>query len=110
MAKLKALRDRIPQLPNRLPVQSFGSWRNTGMTANDRGYTYRWQQTRKAYLRLHPVCVICEAEDRVVAATVVDHIEPHRGDQTKFWNPDNWQPLCATCHSSTKQRQDKGGG
>ena len=110
MAKLKALRDRLPQLPNRLAVQSFGSWRNSGMTANDRGYTYRWQQARAAYLRLHPLCVMCEAEGRYVSATVVDHIEPHRGNQTRFWDASNWQGLCTRHHATAKQRQEKDGG
>jgi 5-methylcytosine-specific restriction protein A len=31
-------------------------------------------------------------------ATAVDHIQPHRGDYELFWDSDNWQPLCATCH------------
>ena len=34
----------------------------------------------------------------IVAAVVVDHIEPHRGDKIKFWDRGNWQPLCKDCH------------
>ncbi|HWL55465.1 MAG TPA: HNH endonuclease [Paracoccus sp. (in: a-proteobacteria)] len=36
-------------------------------------------------------------------ATLVDHIKPHRGDKALFWNWNNWQALCAPCHSSVKQ-------
>nr|WP_307877464.1 MULTISPECIES: HNH endonuclease [unclassified Rhizobium] len=39
-------------------------------------------------------------------ASVVDHIIPHRGDQALFWHHANWQPLCAPCHNSVKQRQE----
>ncbi|MCG8990866.1 HNH endonuclease [Laribacter hongkongensis] len=51
---------------------------------------------------------MCLAEGRTVAATVVDHITPHRGDQRLFWDSSNWQPLCASCHSGAKQREERG--
>ncbi|WP_234239756.1 HNH endonuclease [Billgrantia desiderata] len=43
-------------------------------------------------------------DGRVTPADTVDHIEPHRGDGDKFFDPKNLQSLCATCHSSRKQR------
>ncbi|MDZ7809242.1 MAG: HNH endonuclease signature motif containing protein [Arhodomonas sp.] len=46
---------------------------------------------------------------QTVAATVVDHKTPHRGDWSLFWDQDNWQALCAHCHSSHKQRWEKSG-
>jgi 5-methylcytosine-specific restriction endonuclease McrA len=67
-------------------------------------YNYRWQKASKAYLALHPLCAECERRGRVTAATVVDHIEPHRGDMVKFWNTANWQSLCEPCHNGIKQR------
>ena len=79
-------------------------------TAAQRGYDHRWQKARNQYLSEHPLCVECVKLDKVVPATVVDHIVPHRGDMGLFWQQDNWQPLCATCHSAHKQRQEKGGG
>ncbi|WP_189426952.1 HNH endonuclease [Devosia pacifica] len=36
-----------------------------------------------------------------------DHITPHRGDDQLFWDRTNWQALCAHCHNSTKQRQER---
>ncbi|HHR5499154.1 TPA: HNH endonuclease [Klebsiella pneumoniae] len=45
----------------------------------------------------------------VISATVVDHIKPHKGDETLFHNPDNLQSLCKRCHDSVKQRMEKGG-
>lgn len=78
-------------------------------TAARRGYGSRWQKARATYLKSHPLCVMCQAQGRTTAATVVDHIEPHRGDMTKFWDTNNWQALCKRCHDSHKQRQEKGG-
>jgi 5-methylcytosine-specific restriction protein A len=34
----------------------------------------------------------------VVAAEVVDHVTPHRGNRETFWNQENWQSLCKQCH------------
>ena len=65
---------------------------------HERGYTYRWEKARAAFLGEHPLCKACYQEGRVEPATVVDHIKPHRGDLTLFWSTDNWQSLCKRCH------------
>ena len=75
----------------------------------ERGYNYRWQKARAAYLSLHPLCVMCLEAGRTTAATVVDHKTPHKGDDTLFWSESNWQSLCKQCHDSTKQSIEKGG-
>lgn len=62
-----------------------------------------------SYLREHPLCADHQARGMVAAATVVDHIVPHRGDEGLFWNPDNHQALCAQCHNSAKAREERGG-
>lgn len=69
-----------------------------------RGYGSRWQKARAGYLMRHPLCVMCEREGRETLASVVDHITPHKGDTSLFWDSDNWQPLCKPHHDSTKQR------
>ena len=74
-----------------------------------RGYGGRWQRERLQYLAQHPLCVTCTKQGRVTAATVVDHIIPHKGDPILMWDRTNWQSLCATHHNSDKQRLDKGG-
>lgn len=71
-------------------------------SASDRGYDSRWQKARLAYLAKHPDCVMCGKP-----ATVVDHIEPHRGDQRLFWDSKNWQSLCTPDHNSTKQSLER---
>ena len=86
-----------------------GAWRQVGATSADRGYGAKWREARIAYLRENPLCRYCNEEGRIRAASVVDHIEPHRGDMTLFWRRSNWQPLCASCHSGRKQREERAG-
>lgn len=38
------------------------------------------------------------------AAEVVDHIVPHKGDLSLFWNQENWQSLCEPHHNRDKAR------
>lgn len=52
---------------------------------------------------------MCAKQAMVTAATVVDHIEPHKGDQKKFWDKTNHQALCKPCHDSHKRRLEKSG-
>ena len=71
-----------------------------------RGYGYRWQKYRLEYLRRHPLCVRCQAAGRVEAATVVDHIIPHKGDRVRMWAMDNHQALCKPCHDHKTATED----
>ncbi len=85
------------------------SWDIDRSKTSDRGYGWQWQKARRVHLMQQPLCVMCKAEGRVTAATVVDHITPHKGDDTLFWDTNNWQSLCATHHSRDKQVIERGG-
>jgi 5-methylcytosine-specific restriction protein A len=76
----------------------------------ERGYTTQWDKMRLHYLRKHPLCVHCQAKGRVTVATDLDHIVPHKGDMIKFWNKDNLQGLCHSCHSIKTASEDGGFG
>lgn len=82
----------------------FGEMRNE--SSNARGYTYRWQKYRLTFLAQNPLCVFCLQQGKTEAATVVDHIKPHKGDMELFWDPKNHQALCTPCHAITKQRME----
>lgn len=116
-----AARPKLGTLPQRVGLADLSvagsvvartdaSWRGSTQTSAQRGYGYKWQQARAAFLLEHPLCDMCERAGRVVAANVVDHREPHRGDQTLFWRRSNWQSLCTSCHSGEKQRQEASDG
>lgn len=88
-----------------------------------RGYGYKWQQARDAFLRDHPLCECpdCEAgQKRLTVATVVDHTVPHRLDealasgdsaaiakaQSLFWDRKNWKAMAKPCHDRKTATQD----
>lgn len=74
----------------------------------DRWYKLaRWKKLRLEHLTKEPWCCYCDR--KLTPATVVDHIEPHKGDEALFWSPDNLQSLCKTHHDATKQRTERRG-
>ena len=73
-------------------------------SAQARGYNHLWRKARADFLTMHPHCAMPGCNGH---ASVVDHIIPHRGDQSLFWHRANWQPLCAPCHNSIKQRLER---
>src|SRR5690606_264856 len=70
----------------------------------------RGRTERAAFLHDHPLCVECERHDLIRPATVVDHIDPHGGDETVFWDKSRWQALCASCHGRKTAAKDGGFG
>jgi 5-methylcytosine-specific restriction enzyme A len=74
-------------------------------SSSKRGYDAKWRKAREHYLSMNPYCVECGD-----LATVVDHIIPHKGDMGLFWDPSNWQQLCASDHSRKTVLKDGGFG
>jgi 5-methylcytosine-specific restriction protein A len=66
-----------------------------------------WRNLRLDVLRNSEKCktVGCASHP-----TVVDHIVPHKGDQTLFFDRANLQPLCKSCHDRKTAKQDGGFG
>jgi len=77
-------------------------------SAAERGYNGRWRKARITYLRSNPLCVHCLTEGKTTAASVVDHIVPHKGDQKLFWAKNNWQALCTAHHNRKTATEDSG--
>ena len=78
---------------------------------NCRPYAYfynnsRWRRLRKQFLLEHPLCEECKKQGAVTAATVVDHIKPHQGDERLFWDESNWQALCKHHHDKKTAKED----
>lgn len=76
-------------------------------SAYKRGYDSKWQKSRNRFLQLHPLCVRCQTQGYLIKATVVDHINPHRGNQQFFWDESNWQSLCKKCHDKKTMTEDR---
>jgi len=91
--------------------------REPRLSAYARGYTKRWDKAAKAFRVQYPLCGMrpggqvpvmsqCYLEQRVTAATQTDHVVPHRGDRTLFWDREhNWQSLCDACGGRKSQRE-----
>ena len=77
--------------------------------AHKRWYkTARWQKLRWSVLvRDMFTCQSCGKIEHDTSKLHCDHIDPHRGDEAKFW-AGPFQTLCANCHNSMKQSQEKG--
>lgn len=82
-------------------------YENERGSASKRGYDNKWRKARSKFLKVNPFCVNCKSEGKIVTATVVDHIIPHRGDKLLFWDESNWQALCKKCHDSKTMTKDK---
>lgn len=92
---------RPPWMPAPVELRRAADrWRGS---SRERGYTGAWDKASKRFLRGHPLCVCCEANGGDEAASLTDHIIPHRGDMMLFWDESNWQALCAWCHNSIKK-------
>lgn len=91
-------------------------------TAQERGYDYRWSQASKRHLAAYPLCGDrgdhayvdgwrgeCYGR-RLTAAECTDHIRPPKGDRVLFWDPRNWQSLCANCNRIKGIRYEGGFG
>lgn len=83
---------------------------------NDRA----WREASAAWLQRYPICVLCLARGKVnerasedtctkQRTLVVDHVEPHRGNEQLFWDQSNWETLCRLCHDVDKQRHEQTG-
>jgi 5-methylcytosine-specific restriction protein A len=75
--------------------------------------SWRWRKpggVRQQYLQEHPLCVMCKAKGWVVPATDVDHKIPHQEREALFWQYDNLQSLCKSCHSRKTATEDNGFG
>jgi 5-methylcytosine-specific restriction endonuclease McrA len=76
-------------------------------------HTPQWKALRKWRLETEPLCRSCKAQGRITPATVADHIRPHKGDRSLFFDPANIQSLCDEpryrCHSSGKQSEEAKG-
>lgn len=111
---LKTLRPKVAMLAPRLKRYAPGdenersryrdetqAWRKWYKTA-------RWQKLRMSVLvRDLFTCQMCRKMETNTSQLVGDHKIPHHGDEAMFWDDNNVQCVCKTCHDSEKQRQER---
>lgn len=70
--------------------------------------TAAWKRKRLAQLTEQPLCTFCAQRGIVTAASVADHVKPHRGNYELFYHG-KLQSLCKLCHDGAKQAQEASG-
>ena len=88
--------------------------------AQKKAYTPPWgkwyampiwkKRLRPGQLARQPVCEMCAAHSIITAASVVDHVKPHRGNWDLFVDAGNLQSLCPSCHSRKTAQETWGEG
>ena len=63
-----------------------------------RGYDYQWQQFRKRYLALNPLCMDCKKIGIVTAATAIHHVQKLKPRPDLKYEESNLMPLCKMHH------------
>lgn len=66
-----------------------------------------WKKARIAQLSKEPLCAACLLDNKVTQAQHIDHVIPHRRDNTKF-NLNLLQSLCASHHTQKTQLESQG--
>jgi 5-methylcytosine-specific restriction endonuclease McrA len=75
-------------------AQSYRAWYRTE----------RWRTICAQQLQREPWCAECLRAGEMKKATDVDHINPHQGNEAKFW-AGPFQSLCHAHHSQKTQRE-----
>lgn len=85
-----------------------GHGRSSNKTFNPRKHidalysTKEWRTYRLVFLKINSRCYACAEE-----ATVVDHLDSHKGNIDLFWKVDNFAPLCSKCHNTVTALFDR---
>ena len=67
-------------------------------------HSRKWRRLRNRHLAANPLCVRCLADGFTAGAEQVDHRVPAHLAPDRFFDPDNLQSLCASCH---RQKTDE---
>lgn len=57
-----------------------------------------WNKACEQYLSTNHFCDECDKRGYIVPAEHVRHIRNPKGNQALFWDMNNWQAVCITCH------------
>jgi len=77
----------------------------------DRLYGREWKGYTSRFLSIHKWCADPFSRHLIPeVGTVVDHIQPHKGEVILFWNSNNHQALCKSCHDFKTATEDGGFG
>jgi hypothetical protein len=99
--RVTALHSRLTRVHGITPLGAEPLWRSWCKSPI-------WKSIRRHRLAVEPRCRQCAIEGRAVAASHVDHINPHLGRGLLFFKYENTQSLCAHHHNMHKQQEKRG--
>lgn len=114
MGRLKTLAPRLTALGR--PLRPAGSGEDGQRRKTQPGAhlycTARWQDVVERIrvrdnLRCRKTGVMLIGKYPAPNSPVVDHIIPHEGDETLFWDEDNLQLVSKAWHDAEKQRTER---
>jgi 5-methylcytosine-specific restriction protein A len=76
--------------------------------SNAKYNTKQWEVLRRIQLSKYPLCIGCQAEGRITAANVVDHLFPWTQISEQAFYINRFQSLCTT-HHSVKTKLERNG-
>lgn len=97
--KLAAPKCEAKRTAYRRKINPWRGWYNLARWCAE-PHGLRWQ----TLVRDMFICQMCGRGEADTSKLVADHIKPHRGDPKLFWDIDNLQCLCRSCHDSDKAK------
>lgn len=95
----------MPQKPKQFkPQHTSGNNKFDGRKHITDLYDSDWERYRLRFLSVNGRCYSCG-----VTASVVDHLQTHKGDKIMFEKLDNHIPLCSKCHNYITAKFDRYG-
>lgn len=101
----------MPKMPTRIfSVEGKEEIMATGFESYPKLYgSTRWRRVAKLHLDSFPLCNPCLLSNKETAATIVHHRIPHHGNPELFWDGDNLESVCSSCHSGIKRMEENYG-
>jgi 5-methylcytosine-specific restriction endonuclease McrA len=91
--------------------QARSRYRDATIASRSWYKTSKWQALRwQVLVRDLFTCRKCGRIITEKGKAIADHIVAHKGRTDLFWSIDNLQCLCAECHDSAKQAEEKAAG
>ena len=114
MARIPTIKPRLTAQPmhRQASKDEVGRSRYRDQNAPWRAWykTSRWQRLRWQVLTdAMFTCAMCRRIEGNSRYLVADHIRPHRGNDALFWDRNNIQCLCKSCHDGAKQSMERRG-
>ena len=66
-----------------------------------------WRRLRAQQLARQPLCERHLKDGKLVPADTVHHRRPHKGEWSVFVDVENLESVCASCHSSDIQEEER---